>query len=90
MFEFSELIIFRPCLTRVLLISPNGTRSQIVAKATRSKYCKISKLSKILSFLRYTNNKKVSAVAHKSSSFDWSSGVLGLTTMAFSKKLSHS
>ena len=28
---------------------------------------------------KYTNNKKVSAVAHKSSSFDWSLGVLGLT-----------
>ena len=38
LFTLSEFITFKPCLTKLLLISDKGTRSHIVANATKSKY----------------------------------------------------
>ena len=50
-----------------------GTKSQIVARETRSKYCNTSFFSKISSLFKKTKSKNDSAVAHKSSRLDLSS-----------------
>ena len=77
----SELIILSPCFTSVRFILFKGTKSQIVARETRSKYCKTSFFSNISSLFKKTITKNDRAVAHKSSRLDLSSGVLGFITI---------
>ena len=80
LFLFSELIILNPCLTNDRFILFRGTKSQIVASETRSRYCNISFFWKVSLWFKKTRTRNDSAVAHKSSRLDLSSGVLGFIT----------